>query len=71
MNYNINISVEISSDSYKQIVEGVDLLNAKLNYERAFHGKSPVCIHEDYFLRSAVWSYLESLRNEMKTENFN
>ena len=71
MNYNINISVEISADSYKNILKGTDLLNASINYERAASGKSPVCVHEDYFLRQAVYSYLEALRNEMKTENFN
>lgn len=71
MNYNINISLEISADSYKQILEGTDLLNASINYDRACSGKNPVCIHEDYFLRQAIWAYLESLRNDMKTENFN
>lgn len=65
------ISLDIDTSSFKDILKGTQLLNASINWDRMQEGKSPVCIHEDYFLRSAIHSYLESLRNEMKTENFN
>ena len=65
------ISLDIDTSSFKDILEGTQLLNAQINYERMLENKNPVCIHEDYFLRSAIQSYLESLRSDMKTENFN
>lgn len=65
------ITLDIDTSSFKDIMEGTQLLNAQINWERMHENKSPVCIHEDYFLRSAIQSYLESLRSEMKTENFN
>lgn len=69
--FNITATIEIDKDSYKSILEGTELLNAKLNYERISMGKNPVLVHEDYYIRQALWAYKESLQNEMKTENFN
>ena len=71
MMFKVVASVEMSTDTFKNVIEGAELLAAKINFDRIGSGKSPVHITEDYFLREAVWSYLESLRNEMKTENFN
>lgn len=69
--FKVVASVEMSTDTFKQVIEGTELLCAQINYDRIGSGKAPVNISEDYFLRQAVWSYLESLRNDMKTENFN
>ena len=69
--FKITASVEMTTDTFKQVIEGTELLAAQINYDRLKSGKQPVVIHEDYFLRQAVWNYLESLRNDMKTENFN
>lgn len=69
--FKVVASVEMNTDTFKQVIEGTELLAAKYNFDRISSGKSPVVISEDYFLRQAVFSYLELLRNEMKTENFN
>lgn len=69
--FKVIASVEMNTDTFKQVIEGTELLAAKYNFDRIQSGKSPISISEDYFLRQAVYSYLESLRNEMKTENFN
>lgn len=64
-------SLEMDMDTLKNCIRGAELLTAKLNYDRAIRQQHPVLVHEDYFLRCAISSYLESLENEMKTENFN
>lgn len=68
--FKVVASVEMNIDTFKQVIEGTELLAAKYNFDRISSGKQPIVISEDY-LRQAVFSYLESLRNEMKTENFN
>lgn len=69
--FKVVVSVEMSTETFKECIEGAELLSAKINYDRFGSGKTPVVIHEDYFLKQAVRSYLEALQNEMKTENFN
>ena len=68
---NLKANIEIDRNTYLNCIEGTDLLNAKLNYDRQLQGKTPVHVNEDYFLRSAIQSYLEDLRNDSKVENFN
>lgn len=69
--FKVVATVEMNTDTFKKVIEGTELLAAKFNYDRIGQGKTPVVITEDYFLRQCVITYLESLRNEMTTENFN
>lgn len=69
--FKVTAQIEIDADSYKKILDGTHLLNAQINFERMQQGKNPVVIHEDYYIRSALFAYYEQLENEMKTENFN
>lgn len=65
------VTIDLDSSIYKAIVEGTQLLNAKVNTARFESGRPVVNIREDYYLRSALAAYNESLRNEMSKENFN
>lgn len=69
--FKVSAHVEMNTDTYKKVIEGTELLAAKFNYDRIGQGKTPVVITEDYFMRQAIITYLESLRNEMSVENFN
>lgn len=65
------VTIDLDSSIYKAIVEGTQLLNDKVNTARLESGRPIVNVREDYYLRSALAAYNESLRNEMIKENFN
>lgn len=63
----INITVEITEQFYKTILEGTKLLEESIcdKYGRKYK------ITEEYFLRNAVASYITELRDNSNTFNEN
>ena len=57
----VTVSIEITSDFYKTILEGTKLLEYQV---RNKYGK-PYKINEEYFIRNAVADYICNLKDEL------
>lgn len=56
----VNVSIEISCEFYKTILEGTKLLENQIQNK---YGK-PYKISEEYFLRNAIADYITNLKDE-------